>query len=449
MKTKLTSKEYIAVGSMLFGLFFGAGNLIFPVFMGQMAGMNLIPAILGFLITGVGLPILGVAALGITRTSNVFELSSKAGKHYAYFFTCLLYLTIGPLFAIPRCATTSFTVGIEPFLSVEQSRMVLLLFSALFFTSTLFFSLRPGKILTWIGKILNPLFLVLLGILLVVALSNPSTSISTIEASGNYAHQAFFTGFLEGYNTMDALAGLAFGVIVIDVIRNLGVNDVDAIANNTIRSGFIGGALMSIIYILVAVVGAQSRGFMDSASNGGIAFAQIAKHYLGIPGSILLALAVIFACLKTAVGLITSCSEMFSKLFPHVFSYKIWAILFSGISLLLANVGLSSIIEFSLPILMFLYPLAMVLILLSFLGKRFDYSKTVYQWTLGCTFIGAIYDLFNALPRNIISFLKLKDFLAIIGNVLPFSSLGFGWIIPMIIGFCIGLLIYPKNIIKD
>ena len=156
MKQKLSFKEYIYVASMLFGMFFGAGNLIFPVYMGQVAGRNMWAAVLGFLITGVGLPLLGVAALGISRSNGLFDLSHKVGRPYAFFFTCALYLTIGPFFAIPRCATTSFTVGLEQILPHDdKSWLYLLLFSLLFFAVTLVLSLRPGKILTYVGKVLT------------------------------------------------------------------------------------------------------------------------------------------------------------------------------------------------------------------------------------------------------------------------------------------------------
>ena len=178
MKKKLSFQEYVYVASMLFGMFFGAGNLIFPAAMGQQAGSQVWLASAGMLITAVGLPLMGVAALGVSRSSGLYDLSSKAGKPYGMFFTCLLYLTIGPFFAIPRCATTSFTVGLEQVLPQGGPVwLYLLLFSALFFGAALFFSLRPGKILTWIGKILNPLFLVFLGIWVIVALASPAAQV--------------------------------------------------------------------------------------------------------------------------------------------------------------------------------------------------------------------------------------------------------------------------------
>ena len=341
---------------MLFGMFFGAGNLIFPVSMGQQAGSQVWITTLGFLITGVGLPLLGVAALGISQSNGLFDLSSKAGRPYGMFFTCALYLTIGPFFAIPRCATTSYTVGLEQILPEGHAKLFLLLFSAAFFAVTLFFSLRPGKILTWIGKVLNPCFLLFLGILLVVALVSPGAAISSVEPMGDYATQPFLTGFLEGYNTMDALAGLAFGIIVVQVIQGLGVKEPKDVAGSTVRSGIFSCLLMAVIYLAVAVVGTQSRGLFPAAENGGIALAQIAQHYLRGVGLLVLAATVTLACLKTSVALITSCSETFVGLFPKGPSYRVWAIVFCLMSFVFANLGLSTIISYAVPVLMFLHP---------------------------------------------------------------------------------------------
>ena len=231
-----------------------------------------------------------MAALGISRSNGLFDLSSKVNRPYAMFFTCALYLTIGPFFAIPRCATTSFTVGLEQVLPQNgSSTLYLLLFSAAFFAAALFFALRPGKILTWVGKILNPCFLVFLGILVVVALLSPSAAIADVEPLGDYASQPFFAGFLEGYNTMDALASLAFGIIVVQVIRDLGVDDPTAVAGSTVRAGIFSSLLMAFIYIAVTIAGTQSRGVLEASENGGTALAQIAAVYdliIALPESV-------------------------------------------------------------------------------------------------------------------------------------------------------------------
>ena len=443
MKQKLSFKEYIYVASMLFGMFFGAGNLIFPVYMGQVAGRNMWAAVLGFLITGVGLPLLGVAALGISRSNGLFDLSHKVGRPYAFFFTCALYLTIGPFFAIPRCATTSFTVGLEQILPHDdKSWLYLLLFSLLFFAVTLVLSLRPGKILTYVGKVLTPCFLVFLAIMVFVTILHPTTSIGAVEPQGAYAAQPFFTGFLEGYNTMDALASLAFGIVVVQVIRGLGVEDADAVAVTTVKSGVFSCLLMGVIYLAVTLVGVQSRGLFETSANGGVALAQIAQHYLGGAGLLILAATVTLACLKTAVGLITSCSETFSGLFPKGPGYKTWAVIFTLVSLLFSNLGLSAIISYSVPVLMFLYPLSITLILLSLTGRLFGHDRAVYVSVTTFTLVGAVYDLLRTLPDGLRAACRLDGFLAVVKETLPLAELGLGWVCPALLGLVIGLGIH-------
>ena len=443
MKQKLGSNEYVHIASMLFGLFFGAGNLIFPVHMGQMAGSNVWPAILGFCVTGVGLPLLGVAALGISKSNGLFELAGRIGRSYSMFFTCLLYLTIGPFFAIPRCATTSFTVGLEQVLpNGGNMRIYLLVFSLLFFGAALFFSLRPGKILVWVGKILNPCFLAFLGILVIVALLKPSATVGMIAPEGAYIDHPFLTGFLEGYNTMDALASLAFGIVVVNVIRGLGVTEPNAVATSTVRSGIFSCLLMAVIYVAVTIVGVQSRGLFETSANGGIAFAQIAQHYLGTVGLFVLAATVTLACLKTSVGLITSCAETFTGLFSKGPSYRIWAIKFSGVSFLFANFGLNAIISYAIPVLMFLYPLAITLIILSLIGHFFNYDKAVFFWTTVLTLIASVFDFIAALPESVFKAIGGNAIISFSHKVLPLSGVGLGWICPALIGFAIGIVIY-------
>lgn len=443
---KLSIQEIITVASMLFGLFFGAGNLIFPASMGQMSGANMWPAAAGFLITGVGLPLLGVAALGISRENGLLGLSSRVSKKYGLLFTCLLYLTIGPFFAIPRCATVSFTVGIEQLLPQTDQTLALALFSLLFFAAVLFFSLRPGEILTWIGKVLNPLFLCFLAILIIRALSEPLGQIAEIAPSGTYITDAFATGLLEGYNTMDALAGLAFGIIVVNAIRSLGVSEPDEIAKSTVKAGLLSAMLMALIYVLVTMIGAQSRGSFAAAANGGEALAQIAEHYFGSIGALILAFTVTLACLKTAIGLITSCAETFVKLFPHGPGYHIWAIGFCLVSFLIANLGLNAIIACSMPVLMFLYPLAIVLILLTLFGKAFHDDRRVLRWTIGMTVIAAIYDLLRSLPASLLSALSLDQPIHWISDMVPLAAQGFGWIPLSLLGFLLGCAMKKRRL---
>lgn len=439
MTKKLTFKESMFIGSMLFGLFFGAGNLIFPVHMGQESGSAVFWANLGFLVTGIGLPFLGVIAIGVSKTSGVYELAERIGKKYALVFTVLLYLVIGPFFALPRLATTSFEIGLAPFIQAKQQHVFLVIFSILFFFTAWWLSRRPTKILDYVGKFLNPAFLILLGILLVLAFIHPLGAIDQATVQPSYQEHAFFTGFTQGYNTLDALAALAFGILIVTTIRNMGVTKPSEIAKDTIKSGAISIVLMGIIYTLLAYVGTMSLGGFALSSNGGIALAQIADHYLGTYGSILLALIVILACLKTGIGLITAFAETFTDLFPKR-NYIVFVTLASALACLVATVGLTNIIQISLPVLMFIYPLAMTLILLVLVGPLFKQRPAVYRMTTYFTLIASILDGLNACPDGIKQTSFVKTLLDFATNYLPFFKLGMGWIVPALIGLVIGLI---------
>ena len=435
MKKQLSFQESISIVSMLFGMFFGAGNLIFPVHLGQIAGRNLWPAFFGFVITGVGLPMLGVASFGITGSNGLHELAGKIGKKYAVFFTVLLYLTIGPFFAIPRCATTAFTVGLEPIFS--SNKIALLIFSLLFFAVVMFFSLKPKGIMTWIGRLINPVFLAFYFVLIIVSLLNPSAAISSVEPDASYATGAFANGFLEGYNTMDAIASLAFGIVVVNVIRGLGVTESKDITKNTIFTGIFACLAMGVIYLATCVMGAQSRGLFETSANGGIALAQLSGHYLGAFGEAFLAILVTLACLKTAIGLVTSLCEAFDGMFTKGEHYKAWAIGFCVFSFGVANFGLNTIITYAIPVLMFIYPLVITLILLSIFGGAFDHDPIVYRCVTVFTLIAAVFDFFNSLGVTAV---------ANVGKaILPFFSLGFGWLVPALIGLVLGLILRGVN----
>lgn len=440
MDKKLSWRNSLFIGSMLFGLFFGAGNLIFPVFMGQQAGQNVFPAIIGFLITGIGLPLLGVAGMGLTRSNSVFELSEKVNRPFAYVFTMLLYLTIGPFFATPRLATSSFQMGLAPFTPVENQKVVLAVFSIIFFAVSWWFARRPSKLMTYVGKWLTPIFLILLGILIVTAFVKPMGSISSMP-QGAYNHSPVLSGFTEGYNTMDALASLAFGVVVIDSIKELGVRQPAQIAKETIKSGTISIILMGILYALLALIGAMSLGKLDLADNGGVTLAQVFSYYFGSVGSLLLAVIVIIACLKTAIGAISAFGDSMVEMFPRA-NYQVMIIVATVLSCIMSNVGLTNIIKYSTPVLMFIYPIAIVLILLSVFSPILGHSKILYGVTLLFTLFPAIFAGIENMPKNlqIASLLKIN-------SLLPFSNLGLGWIVPALIGAVIGYVV--SKIIKD
>lgn len=440
---KLTYKQRLLVAMTLFGMFFGAGNLIFPVHLGQLAGRNAWLAMIGFIITAVTIPVLAVAAIGFTHSDGLQKLADKVGKKYSLFFTCLLYLTIGPLFAIPRCATVSFTTGIAPLWSHPYA---LLVFSSIFFLLVGILSLKPGKITLYIGRIINPLFLVFYAVLLISALINPSTSISSVVPDSSYVSGSLFSGLVEGYGTMDAIAGLAFGIVVVDVIRKMGVEKKEDIAREVLSSGVIAGALMALIYILSIIMGAQSRGLFELSENGGIALAQISSHYLGKAGSLILAVTITSACLKTSIGLVTSCSDTFERMSHGRIPYRVWAIGFTLVSFLIANFGLSAIISWSIPVLMLIYPPAITLVILALSGKIHDHDTGVYRWTLAFVWLAAFLDFWKALPYDLIP--SLTEMVTSISGMLPFSEISLGWLLPALVGMCVGMLMKRRKCVE-
>ncbi len=440
MKEKISGKDYTLISSMLFGMFFGAGNLIFPLILGAKAGKDMPLALLGMLVSAVGFPLLGIISMGISRSEGLLDMAGRVSKGFAYFFTCALYLTIGPLFAIPRCGATSFAVGFAP-LSGEHRALFQLIFTLLFFAAVLIFSLRPSKITDTVGKWLNPIFLLLLSVLVFAVLLRPANGVSQVPVSEDYARGAVFSGFLQGYDTLDVLASLAFGIIVINVIRGYGVENPSDIAKSTVKSGVFSMTFMAVIYAVIALAGTECYSlYADRLSNpdftGGDAFSVIAEHYFGRAGLVILALTVTFCCLKTAVGLVTSCSETFVEMFPKGPKYKTYAVGFSVFSFAVSNIGLSNIISFSAPVLYLLYPLAIVLVLLNLFGKFFKNRQCVFVTTILFTGAAALCDLIRVSGIE-----ALSGTVSAIGRVLPLYGVGMGWILPSAAGLLLGLFV--------
>ena len=441
MKQTLSLSQYILVGSMLFGMFFGAGNLIFPVHLGQEAGTNVVPANIGFMLTAIGLPFLGIIAMGVSRSKGLFDLAGRINTTYAHFITILLYLSIGPAFALPRTAAISFEIGFASHLDSSLQTVCLAAFTVIFFLLALFFALKPGKIIIWIGKFLNPLFLIFLAVLIIAAFINPMGAPSAMPVQSAYQQEALTKGIIEGYNTMDALASLAFGIIVIHTLSDLGLKNPKDIALGTLKAGIVVLVLMGIIYSSLSYIGATSLGQLALSANGGIALADISTYYFGSFGHILLAGTVTVACLKTAIGLITACSTTFSELYPHTLSYKSYVYLITFVSFLISNVGLTSIIYLAIPILMLLYPLAITLILLAFIDAVCGYHRYIYLCTTVFTLLAAIGDMLGALPFGLNEIAAISSIIEIYRNTLPFFDIGMGWIVPAVIGIALGTVL--------
>lgn len=436
MDNKLPFSKYFVVGVMLFALFFGAGNLIFPASLGQNAGSNVWVAVLGFLITGIGLPFLGILAMGVSGSKNLQELSSRVHPIYGVIFTSLLYLTIGPFFAAPRTGAVAYDIGIAPFVGEDFGQIGLIVFTLLFFAVTLWFSLNPAKIVDNVGKILSPGILILLAVLLVMVVVKPMGSIEAPQET--YASGAFVKGFMEGYNTMDALASLVFGIIVINAIRGMGVSSTRGVLMASAKSGFVATAFLGLIYVGVAYLGATSTELFGLQETGGPVLGKAASYYFGTAGTVMLSVIIILACLTTSIGLITACGEYFNTLFPKI-SYKMWAVFFSTLSFVIANFGLANIINYSIPVLMFLYPLAVALMLLTFVSKFFNHSQVVYVAAIGVTFLISIIDGFKTFCAlfGMEYFGWMVPIVSFYENTLPLYNQGLGWLIPVIVAIVV------------
>lgn len=444
MDSKLSFKSYAVVGMMLFALFFGAGNLIFPAQLGQYSGTAVWVAILGFLITGVGLPLLGILAIGYSKSNDLQDLSSRVHPVYGVLFTSLLYLTIGPFFALPRTGAVAYEVGIAPFVSDGSIGTFLLIFSLVFFAIALFISLNPSEIVNSVGKFLSPAILVTLAVLLVAAFFAPMGEAGAPQ--GGYLDNAFMTGFLEGYNTMDALASLVFGIIVIAAIRKMGVNSPKGVLSATLKSGLVAAGLLAVVYAGIAVLGSTSTSTLGLLETGGPVLSGASAHYFGTFGALLIAVIITLACLTTAIGLIVANAEYFHKLIPKV-SYKVFVVFFSVFALVVTNAGLANIITFSIPVLMFLYPLAIVLILLAFTSPLFNHARAVYVATITVTFFIAVVDGLKTLTGTleVANPAWLQAVIDTYSAILPLYNEGLGWLLPAVATIIVTALIVPGS----
>jgi branched-chain amino acid:cation transporter, LIVCS family len=445
MENKLPFSRYFVIGVMLFALFFGAGNLIFPAALGQNAGSNVWVAVTGFLITGIGLPFLGILAMGFSGSRNLQELASRVHPLYGVIFTSLLYLTIGPFFAAPRTGAVAYDIGIAPFVGESFGQVGLFVFTFVFFIVTLWFSLNPAKLVDHVGKILSPAIIVLIFLLLVMVIVKPLGSIEAPQAA--YENGAFMKGFMEGYNTMDALASLVFGIIVINSIRAMGVTSTRGILMASAKSGIIATVFLGIIYVGVAYLGATSVGAFGLFDTGGPVLGEAASYYFGTLGTLMLSIIILLACLTTSIGLMTACGEYFHTLIPK-FSYKMWVLFFSVVSFVIANFGLANIINYSIPVLMFLYPLSIALMLLTFVSKLFNHSRIVYVVSITVTAMISIIDGFKTFCQ-LLGFEYygwLGQIVAFYERVLPLYNDGLGWLLPVLVSILLtGIIVSVQN----
>ncbi len=415
---KLGKKQMLLVSFMLFSLFFGAGNLIFPPFLGQNAGETTPLAIGAFLITAVLLPVLGVIV--VARFQGLDCLAGKVGPRFAIIFTVLIYLSIGPGLGIPRAASVPFEMAVAPYLPQNVPlNWCMAAYSLVFFVLAAWLALTPTKLVERIGKVLTPSLLLLLVFLFVSFLAGGKTEVAGAQAA--YQANPAVKGFLEGYQTMDTIAALNFGLVISVTIQNMGIEKKKQVMHYTVKAGLFAGSILSIVYFMLAYMGMKSSGVYPIQENGAWTLRCIVSQLFGGPGAVLLAAIFTLACLTTCVGLITSISQFFAKLLPKL-KYQQWVCVITGFSFLICNQGLNTILGLSVPVLNAIYPMSIVLIILGLCDSWIKNNRYLYPVTIigvGC--ISVIYVLDQAkVPLGILGEMCHK---------LPFYSLGLGWVV--------------------
>ena len=431
---KLTKKNLVLVSFMLFSLFFGAGNLIFPPFLGQNAGNVTLSAMAGFLVTAVILPVLGVVV--VARFDGLDRLGQNVSPSFGLVFAVLIYLSIGPGLGIPRAASVPFEMAVAPYLPDGTNATVfLLLYSLVFFLLALWLCLTPGKLVKRIGNYLTPSLLFLLVFLFICFIFRGERSVATAQSS--YAQGAFLKGFSEGYQTMDTIAALNFGLVIATTLGSLGLKEKKDTLRYTVLAGCLAGTILAMVYAMLSYMGMCSSGVYPIQENGAWVLRCIVFQLFGEPGAVLLAAIFTLACLTTCVGLINSISQYFANLFGRV-SYRTWVFAITLFSFLVCNLGLNTILSISVPILNAIYPVSIVLILLGLSHQLWQGNRLVYPLTVaGTACVSVVYALENAqIPLGV---------LANLANHLPLHSQGFGWVSVALVMLLISLVLGKKK----
>lgn len=426
----MKKRETLFIGFMLFSMFFGAGNLIFPPMLGSEAGTSFWPAIIGFIVTGVGLPFAVLFAISLV-SGGIKTISSRVHPVFASVFIVIVYLCIGPLLAIPRNATVGFEMAAAPFIhNPDFMKLGLGIFTFIFFALVFLIGLNPEKMEKYMGRWMTPALLTAMVVLCVTALwklGSPSQ-----PPVGGYKTGAFFTGFLDGYNTMDALAALAFGIVILSAVQDKGAQTKSQLRKHMILASLVAGVLLSLVYVFLGLSGSRMGGVGDFTS-GTALLSAMAQTLFGPAGKTIIGIIFVMACLTSVVGLTTACGQYFSKLIPWA-SYKMIIFAVTLVGFLLANMGLAQILKVSVPFLVTAYPITIMLVVLTFLNRFFPSSRVAYATTILFTGVFALLGGLHAAG------LKL-GVLDTMREAMPLSSSGLEWLIPGIIGLVLGMIL--------
>ncbi|MBY0121449.1 branched-chain amino acid transport system II carrier protein [Bacillus sp. S/N-304-OC-R1] len=422
--------DTLFIGLMLFSMFFGAGNLIFPPVLGSQSGTAFWFAMGGFILTAVGLPFAVLFAVSLVK-DGATTIGNRVHPVFSTIFMVVVYLSIGPFLAIPRNANVAYEMGVKPFLLENWSDSVsLLVFSGVFFALVYVVSLNPSKMEKYMGRFITPVLLLSMVVLCTIGFMKLDAPLSAPTA--DYQSGAFSKGFIEGYNTMDALAALAFGIVILNSIKKKGITDRKQLTGFTLKAGVVAGVLLSLVYVSIGLIGGKMSG-TSSYETGTDLLTAASTLLLGSNGKAFLGLIFTLACFTTVVGLTTACGQYFSNLMAKA-SYQSIVLAVTLIGFTLSNLGLNQILKFSVPFLVTAYPLTIVLIALTFFNRFFKNSKKVYGSTMLFTGIFAVIGGLKTFGLDL-------GHIETVRNFLPFASVGLDWVLPAFVGAGIGILL--------
>ncbi|VEH79316.1 branched-chain amino acid uptake carrier [Corynebacterium kutscheri] len=412
---------FLSTSFLLFSMFFGAGNLIFPPMLGSGSGENFSQAIIGFLLTGVALPVIAIIAVALTGR-DIRDLGARGGVIFATGFACVVYLSIGAFYALPRTGAVSFSTAVSPIFGVD-STLASAIFNAIFFGGSVLLSLNPSSLVDRLGKILTPVLLILLLLLIVVSVIKlPHVS---SPATDTYADSPLTMGLLEGYMTMDSLAALAYGIIIVSAFLNQGIPLGRSMVKRVGATGALAGGLLGVIYIGLGLIGHWLPGSQDY-SDGAALLTDASRITLGASGQVIFGLIVLLACVTTAVGLLAATSEFFHRLVPAI-SYRNWLFGFGICSFLIASAGLNAVLSMAAPVIGAIYPIAITVIAIIIFETAVKTIPVLWGFRL------------SVWTATIIS--TISAFAPAVLDWLPLAADGFGWLVPTLVAFIIGYTI--------
>ena len=415
---KKSTKDSIVIGFALFSMFFGAGNLIFPGFLGNGLGSDFLLGTVGFVVTGVGLPLLAIVACS-KGDGTLESIGNRIDRKFILIFTTVLFLAIGPLMAVPRTAATTFELSVNPFLPSVPAIVAI----TVYFAINLFFVLKQSSIVDTIGKFLTPALLILLIVLIVKGIVSPIGEIIDINATS-----VLSSSLIEGYQTMDALGALLFASIVTTSLKDKGYKGKE-MPKMILKSSLVATIGLAFIYGGLIYIGAQTSGLVSQEIGTTGLLLLISESVLGKVGPAIIGLAMGLACLSTSIGLVSVGASFFEKISKGKLSYTLNAIVITIISLAVATLGVDKIVALSGPVLNLLYPVSITIIVTALMSKYLTNMKAV---RLGI-YTSLIFSLLLLIPGLNLSFLPLAD-------------LGFGWVIPTILSIVIGLFVFKENL---